>query len=393
MPPTSGPDFIEQKTFLLEEYRKAGNHCGTRGIPWETAEKMALVRYRDAKVSHWYFEQEEAVAWMRYGFLETSDLNTPRPEISADSKPIQDNALQLMGRHGDRIISGEWSNIGFPWPALSRLTRANLPGSITLFCGSGGSTKSFMLLQALIHWRRRGVRAAVFMLEKGHTFHLHRAIAMLAGDSDLLDDEKIRANPQPYMDALSAHKEELDEIRQSMTVAETGKQITLQMLSAWIEGKAAEGNRIIAVDPITMATPGRAKSWEADAEFMTRAIHVCDKAGASLILVTHPRKGAAMQRGGKKGKGGGGAVTESRLDDLAGGSTYARNSDTVLIIDASEPHEARVQDYYNGRNTQFINRLISIEKARSGQGAGKRIGIHFDGGTLTADEKGLIVNE
>jgi len=55
---------------------------------------------------------------------------------------------KLFDRH-EQIIRGEYRCIPWPWSLLSTLTKALLPGTITLFAGTVGASKSFMLVQAV----------------------------------------------------------------------------------------------------------------------------------------------------------------------------------------------------------------------------------------------------
>ncbi len=108
--------------------------------------------------------------------------------------------------------------------------------------------------------------------------------------------------------------------------------------------------------------------------------------GASLILVTHPRKGT---------KG-----TTSTLDDLGGGAAYSRFSQTVLWLKQHKPAKevtiklgsnSDVAGVYPMTISERVNRTLLVAKSRNGPGSGWSIAMNLQGGTLRFIERGIVI--
>jgi len=86
-------------------------------------------------------------------------------------------AARGLGDLIEDAITGKRKAIPWPWPALGRLTKAPMPGTITCECGDPGASKSFFLLEAAWYWHKNGVKVAVCELEEDRAFWLNRALA------------------------------------------------------------------------------------------------------------------------------------------------------------------------------------------------------------------------
>ena len=119
------------------------------------------------------------------------------------------------------------------------------------------------------------------------------------------------------------------------------------------------------------------KPWDAAPKFIVDVSKSLKEYGASLILITHPKKGHQV------------AID---LDGLSGGAAYSRFSQTILWLEALYGFEDK-EIYRGGENTVNIavNRILRILKARNGTGQGAQVGFVFDKQFLTLEEKGLIV--
>ena len=299
---------------------------------------------------------------------------------------LMGEAESLSGSKGletriNDMILGKWKAIPWPWPEVSRLTKALLPGTVTVLCGNPGSTKSFYLLEAAIFWHQHGHPMCIFELEEDKTYYLHRWLAMVARDSKLVDDEWIAANPDAARTAYDANKPQLDALAECLF--DTGdQQITLDYLAEWVEQQASNGKRVIGIDPITMAATSD-MPWRDDHRFLVRTKASMVKYGASLILVTHPRSSAPTAGSG--------------MDNMAGGRAYQRFTQTVMYIKSHLPKDYTITKYAPGFGDRDelanANRIIHIGKARNGRGGGMEIAYTFDGGTFAFAEHGLIKSE
>jgi hypothetical protein len=289
-------------------------------------------------------------------------------------------AVSLSAANGffdllDDISSGRYANIPLPWKALSNLTRCFLPGTVTLICGSPGATKSFFLDSMLIHFHEQDIKFCAYKLEDDLPFHLNRIFAMKAGISDYLNPDWIKANPEDTRIHAERLRPFLDAIGRRIQCAPP-EGISLEDMGKWIETKAREGNRIIAVDPVTAAGITGNRQWESDKNFMMKAKGACRDNGSSLVLVTHPKQKKIIGR--------------PTMDDLAGGAAYQRFAHTILWI-VNHGHDKRVS--ISGKSGDFsasINRTIHIEKSRNGKGSGFDLGFRFDPDRLSFEEIGII---
>lgn len=274
--------------------------------------------------------------------------------------------------------AGRYAMASWPWPVLTRESRSLMPGSVTIVCGTPGASKSWFALSCIRHWIAEGVPSAVLMLEETRKWHLQRALAQCAGDPQLLYPEWVAAHKDQAMAIWQRHRDELSVIGTHLTC---DGDLTLAECAEWVEKRCDEAKRVIIVDPISLADPGSEKSFEADRKFMARAKVAIEKSGASLILITHPRKG-----------GGGKAHGPPTLDDLAGGAAYGRACASALWVAGVEQREpvpfiTEMGDYRTG----VPHKLIKILKARNSTGCGKTIGYTFD--ALRFDELGEIAGK
>jgi KaiC/GvpD/RAD55 family RecA-like ATPase len=273
-------------------------------------------------------------------------------------------------------IAGRRRAISWPWPAVTKLTRALLPKTVTLLCGPPGGGKSFFLLQALADWHERGLKVAAFELEEDRGYHLNRALAQRAENTNLLDPEWINANPEQAMAIFNEHEQFLNGFGRCIYAAPK-KQTTLSDLAEWVEARAKDGCRIIGVDPVTAAA-SEELTWVMDSEFMFRIKAIAREYGVSIVLVTHPRKGRKTAVG---------------LDELAGGAAYQRFSQTVIWLERhKEPKEVMVA-FPVGTSSCEIAWTVHLIKTRNAAGHGLDIGFKFYGESLRFAEQGVIVPE
>ncbi len=294
-------------------------------------------------------------------------------EILRDAEPMG-ASREVAGRF-EAIVAGEWEAILWPWHALGRVTQALLPGTVTLLCGVAGGSKSLFMLDALAFWREQGVKAALFALEEDRAFHLQRALAQAEGLAGLTNAAWVRANSARAREAAARHADLLDDLGRCIWDA-PDVEVTHEMLLKWTGERAAAGARVLLVDPVTLAV-ATDKPWISDARFMTAVKAIARRYACSILLVSHPRKGA-------KGVG---------LDDMAGGAAFARFSQTALWL-GFHPDPVEVLIRHEALTFKDkINREIFVVKARNGVGTGARIGFRFDPATLRFQELGLIARE
>ncbi|MFA7238089.1 MAG: AAA family ATPase [Phycisphaeraceae bacterium] len=275
-------------------------------------------------------------------------------------------------------IDGTRRAVPWPWRLVTRGTQALIPGAVTLIAGDPGSGKSLWLLEALARWTDDGIPCAIFELEKSRSYHMRRALAQRVGAAWLTDPDEVMRRPCEAMAYQSEHATWTDGLGRTMYDAPL-KPMTLAGLIQWTIDRAEEGARIIAIDPIT-AIESTERSWEDSQRFLQTVMPVLDRVGASLICVTHPRKG--KQR-----------ASANALDDLAGGAGWQRFTDTILWLERhDEPKSVTIKggDSFPIPEQVQVNRTLRVMKARNGRGAGWSIAFDFDPGTLRFTERGAI---
>lgn len=271
-------------------------------------------------------------------------------------------------------ISGQRVSIPWPWPALTANTNALLPGAVCLVVGDPESSKSFLMLQAARYWWEHKIKFALYQLEEDEDgAHLLRALVQQAGCTDLLNPIFVKNNPDAVREMFDRHRVFLDSFGPSLFTP-PAEPPPLNDLADWVRDRAKEGCRVIAIDPIS-AAEGNDKPWINDKKFILSTKIIARDYNASLVLVTHPRRGS---------KGG--------MDDVGGGMGLVQFSQTVLWVKKFYPArhvrcKTKVGDF-----ATTINRSVRIGKARLGPGGGMELG-YIIGEGLQFAEQGTVVKD
>lgn len=272
----------------------------------------------------------------------------------------------------EETIAGRRVAVSWPWEILGAFTNALLPGTVTCVCGDPGATKSLLLLEATLHWLAAEIPFAVFEMEESREHRLNRALAQLDNNANLTDPAWIKENPTETRGAFHRHRKQLNELGRCITDA-PDNEIKLPDLLTWTEQQAKQGCRVIVVDPVTAAATSD-KPWIDDHKFIMSAKRIAGENKCSIILVTHPRKGAKT----------------SGLHDIAGGSAYQRFAQTVLWIERYDGKREVKLRTAQGETIREINRSVKIRKSRNGRGAGLELGFRFRSRSLRFDELGVF---
>lgn len=321
-------------------------------------------------------DKEDAADYItQHADLDTDAMRLTVQSVLQDAEPLgpSGEVKSLL----EDTISGRRSAIGWPWPAIGNMTRALLPGTVTIICGDPGAAKSFYLLQAAAYWHMSGVPVAIFEVEEDRAYHLMRALAQASRCSRFFDDQWVRSNPDEARSLFSEHVDYLDGFGRCIFDSQ-GTNVTLDQLAKWTAERAAGGARVIGIDPITAAAFSD-KPWIDDLKFLMSVKDTARQFECSVVLVTHPRKGV---------KGG------SHMEDMAGGAAYARFSQTIMWLTSHHPAiDIQVIDTggFPGPSIE-ANKTLSIRKARNGRGGGYSIGYRFDGRSLLFDELGVVAD-
>jgi len=273
------------------------------------------------------------------------DKPTPYKEVS--------NAM-------DEEISGKSFLVPWPYPMLTRCTRSLLPGKVVLLAGAPGSAKSWFAMQCVLFMLNAGHKVSMLALEETFSWYVRRATAYLSGNLDSMTPEWAKANPDDAREMLARFGETVDMMGEAYTCKGN---LTLDQCVAWVDEKCQAGARVLFIDPITLADPGTAKPWEADRAFMAKAKQIIERHGASLVLITHPRK---TQSGAKSGVAG--------MDDMSGGAVYSRAAASALWLYGMDGKNFVTVETATGQSESVCPmKAIRILKTRDANGTGQAI--------------------
>jgi KaiC/GvpD/RAD55 family RecA-like ATPase len=302
------------------------------------------------------------------GHTATDDLKAALDAVWDAADPSGGSAD--LWRFYEETIAGRREAVAWPWPQLSKLTHALLPGTITLVCGSKATGKSFLLLESLWHWLYNGHRVAVLELEDARDYHLNRVHAQVEGDGRLFDPEWVKANAAAVRESFRRRKPELDLVARVIDApGEEAVQSTENVLT-WMRSRLADGCRVLVIDPIT-AIASR-EPWVDDLSLLIPAKAMLRRYGASLVMATHP---------------------DRSRKNIARSEAYPRFTHTILTLNRHDrPLEAMVATESGNRLRGRFNRSLVIEKARNGRGTGVTLAYQWEGATLRFAESGLVVD-
>lgn len=335
----------------------------------EPAPRVAVLDPADLDLG----DKEDCVDFIKQ--LETlqADVQTSIHEALSKAKPK--GIASGVGALIEDTISGKRAAIQWPWSCMGGLTKALLPGTVTLICGNVGASKSFMLLQASMYWHEHGIKIAIYELEEDRDFHLLRCLAQQSRCGDTTDPDWTKHNAKEARKIYNEHKDFLDGFGAHVwACADT--QPTLTQLAAWVQARAQAKNRIIAIDPITIAAHRSRSTWEEDAAFLHNIKRTAVGYQCSIVLITHPVK----------------AISFVDVTQLAGGAAYARFAQTVVWLESHADKTSTIKTPC-GRTDMEHNRILHLLKVRNGKGQGVKLAYVFDSESLSLKEEGIILRK
>lgn len=261
----------------------------------------------------------------------------------------------------DDAISGKTYLVGWPWPVLTKLTRSLLPGKVVILAGPPGSAKSWFALQCVLHLIETCEKVAMLALEETFAWYSMRAMAWLSGNLDVMKPEWSKANPDDSREMLAKYAPWIDSLGKVYTCND---EMNFDDCAKWVEDRCKDGARVLWIDPISLADPGKKNSWEADREFMARVKSTIKKYGASLVLITHPRKMQQKQEAG--------------MDGLSGGAAYQRAAGSVIWIQGlNDETDCEIEDAHGQQMHAVAHKNVIILKSRDSNGAGQSVAFQF----------------
>lgn len=303
-----------------------------------------------------------------------------RDEIRAGIQAVLDRATEFgvvaeLHRELEDAINGTRCNLSTPFPILDQHVNGLIPTGIVLLGGQPGSTKSFVALQIVRHWVNSHVPCAMLLLENDITHCLRRALAQICANSHVTYDKWCRDNAELLRIYQKSAGNELRALAEVLTVLPDNVSPTYDVILDWIEQQLTKGARVVVIDPIT-AMQSSAQPWNDHSKFIWGAKRMVSKAKASLFCVTHP----VGQAGAKHVPG---------LDDIAGGKSFIRFSQTVMLLQAYDTQQSSIKGLH-GVSTGINNRTIAVWKSNNGYASrGMKFLYMFDQATLLTKEIGI----
>lgn len=307
-------------------------------------------------------------------------------EAIEQSLVVQPDSANELNQQIEDEISGKRTALDCEYFHYMATTQCFLPGTITLFCGSPGASKSLWCLEALWRLYLGGVNVAALMLESGITMHLRRAMAQYAANSKLTSIKWVKENPELAREEFLKNKPFQDAILKNgvLQAPAPGQKIDGASLLRWMSQEADKGRRLLFIDPITMMDTG--ENWlHEEAIFFKGARAIVDRKQFSLLIVMHP----------KTEKSGKGQCTPSQ-DNIQGNPIFRKASDSIFWLEAHKMHPGKFQEQTSimpgmeTPETTDYNRTLHVLKARLGPGANRRIGYQMCGDSLRHIERGFI---
>lgn len=288
-------------------------------------------------------------------------------DVLGDAKAVGGSAFDRYIRD---VAAGKYRVLKTGFRDLDYLSKALMAGTVTIVCGSGGSGKSFWVIQVVAVLTRNGHKVAIYELEDRKATHMSRLAAQEAGDPRVLDPDWAEENISTLEEYRQAHKDVLDAVDKHMDEG-PAMPPSYEEILAWVRAKSDAGYPVIVIDPIT-AMKCADQPWAADQDFLMRAKAIVRDSGARLVLVTHPKSG----------------TKKPSMDALAGGMAYNRFPHTILWLEFMAKTEKLEIDYIG---LQEVNRKLHMVKTRNGPGMGLTLGCMFLKGTsLKLEEKGVL---
>jgi len=252
-----------------------------------------------------------------------------------------------------------------------------LPGSITMLCGSAGSSKSFTVLQWIWQWALNGVAASILMLESGIVFHERRALAQMCGNNMLLNPEWVKLNPGLMQNILATFGGEIQRLRNDKVIqSPNDEKVDPEYLLRWFHSEWKRGRKISVADPVTMVETGD-KFWQEQQDFLRELKRFVRRSQMRIILVTHPKSD----------------FTKIDGYSMSGSKSFFDNSDSTFWLESHGRMEIIDSTYGETFGARYpYNRTMYALKHRFGTLETSRIGFYFDGGTLRIQEVGFLEN-
>jgi hypothetical protein len=304
--------------------------------------------------------------------LERWGGNPSTDEIDAVKTFIADaevgGAAAALAAWQAEVMAGKWQTLDMPQPVLGAMTRAMMPGAITLLCADPGAGKSWFTLQCMRFWNNNGHKTAVRMLEDDIRMHTSRILAQITGN-DHSNDRWVLNNPMVVAEDMLLHSPEIDRLGALITAESDDELPSHKDLIAWVEKKAKAGCRVVMLDPITAIKQGK-EPWLQDFEVVMRLKSIAKKYGMSIVVCTHPR----------------GTAKEPSLTGMAGGNAWPRFCHTALWLSQTPLTDIALHDESVVRS----DRIIHILKCRYGQGNKQKVAAIFDD-NCTIKELGMVM--
>lgn len=297
-----------------------------------------------------------------------------KPGTLPETETRPETVTKVLEQRLNLIKSGEYREVDMPWPLLTEMTNALYPGTVTLFCGTPGASKSLMWLNAVMTWAKEGIKASMYQMEGDIEYHMFRALCQKTAVNSLLDIKWARENHEEVQKMLDDNCDFIEDFSSSIHTTEH-ENISYNSVLHWLEEQAKAGSRIIIIDPVTMIPSSSSQSWDEEKQFISKCEQIARQYLCSIVFVTHPTKSLPKKPG---------------LTHLSGSAAYPRFSHTIMWLEKHQAMNSRIRK--DGLTESLSHdRTVHILKARNSDGEGYKVAFEFIAENLTLNELGIIV--
>jgi hypothetical protein len=249
-----------------------------------------------------------------------------------------------------QVADGKRRNLTSPWPNLDKYARCWQPEGVVILCADPGVGKSFFGLTLAMGLHRSGVVTATLCVEESHDWHMHRALAILAGNGDFLNLDWLEHNVEAAEAVAREHHDWLEDFGKTIYTPDLENQTYGHAIS-WMRARARSA-RLLIIDALSTLDKQGEPVYKLDPWFMREAKRSAEDHGCTILVITHPAKDQSHRK-------------RPMMDDMSGGAAVERCCSTVLWMRRVDDEAAR------------HNREMFLLKTRTGPGRYAPIRMHL----------------
>lgn len=286
-----------------------------------------------------------------------------------------DGGIDALYRRLNDEGNGAIRAIPFPWRQTHAASGYGFaPGQSSILAGTAGVSKSYFMLNVLLHAWKQGIRWKLLPLEDDAGRWIQRMFAVFTCSWSMVMQPKIDTPEERQRVAeakiavLDANQDLLRDLHDCIlenprmpVIDSTGNTISNDVnyndVLTFVREAAAD-NEFIVIDPLTQITFSEdGRDYKEQSEFMREIVAIAAGSRAHIVMVAHFAKG--------------GSKAPDLLDGIAGSSLFGKITHNAMMLIRNDPAvESRVLSRFNP--TVEHRHTLILQKTRGGQ-SGDRI--------------------